>query len=116
VRNIRHGYDRHVPTLIVYGGLAGLAGLIVALFFATTVRRTLAVLGAGAAAALLAYGVADAQGAFETDPQCSNDCGLSALIAGALIVGNLIGWTAGVGLGALGRRLTHVPMRREQAG
>jgi hypothetical protein len=103
-----------MPMLLIYGGLPVLVGAIVAALVATTLRRTLALLALGAAAALIAYVVADARGAFEVDPQCSNECGLSALIAGLMIVGNVIGWTVGVLVGALVRRLARAPERREQ--
>ena len=58
-------------TLVVFGGLAFLAGIGVAPLVATTFRRTLVLLGVGAGGALVAYLVADARGAFDIDPQCS---------------------------------------------
>ena len=95
------------------GGGAGVAALAIALVFATTVRRLLALLAVGVVLAVGLYGFFELSGAFEPDDSSMcTDCGLGALIAIIAVVGNSIGWTVGTLVGGAVR----LAARRSRSG
>ena len=100
--------------VLALGGGALLAAAVIAALFTRGRSWLLFQALIGVAVAIVAWRIAGAAGAWaDEDPEGCSDCGEGELIGLILLVGNVVGWLIGTGLGApfglrrSRRRLSH---------
>jgi hypothetical protein len=87
--------------VLALGGGALLAAAGIAALFARDRSWLLFQALVGVAVAIVAWKVAGAAGAWaDEDPEGCSDCGEGELVGLILLVGNVLGWLVGTGLGA----------------
>jgi hypothetical protein len=87
--------------LLALGGGALLAAMVIAALFTRDWSWLLFQTLVGVALAVVAWGIAGEAGAWaDEDPGGCSDCGEAELIGLILLVGNVVGWLFGTGLGA----------------
>ena len=86
---------------LAVGGGALLAAAVIAALFARGRSWLLFQALVGVAVAIVAWRVAGAAGAWaDENPEGCSDCGEGELVGLILLVGNVVGWVLGTGLGA----------------
>jgi hypothetical protein len=87
--------------VLAVGGGALLAAMVIAALFTRDCSWLLFQSLVGVALAVVAWGLAGEAGAWaDENPDGCSDCGEAELIGLILLVGNVVGWLVGTGLGA----------------